>query len=86
MRKRWNRRRTPTRYPSTDPLRLQDPFLYIDTRENWHVVYHVYNTVDGAQGGLGAHPGPPRAPSSIQKGARVLISLWDSLMFGRVLK
>ena len=23
-------------------------------------------------------------PSSIQKGTRVLISLWDSLMFGRV--
>ena len=26
-----------------------------------------------------------RRPSSIQKGTRVLISLWDSLMFGRVL-
>ena len=26
----------------------------------------------------------PRAPSAIQKGTRVLISLWDSLMFGRV--
>ena len=26
------------------------------------------------------------AKSAIQKGTRVLISLWDSLMFGRVLK
>ena len=28
----------------------------------------------------------PSSPPSIQKGTRVLISLWDSLMFGRVLE
>ena len=28
----------------------------------------------------------PRASLAIQKGTRVLISLWDSLMFGRVPK
>ena len=29
---------------------------------------------------------PPLAREAIQKGTRVLISLWDSLMFGRVPK
>ena len=36
------------------PGKWEDPFMWQDSRENWHILYHVYSTTDGTQGGPGA--------------------------------
>ena len=47
---------------------------------------HAIAAVRALESGLWVTAGGEAPPAAIQKGTRVLISLWDSLMFGRVPK
>jgi hypothetical protein len=41
----------------------EDPFFFIDARDNWHIVYHVYRT-----GGLSAHNCTPGSDGAVVSG------------------
>lgn len=45
------------------PGNYEDPFLFIDARGNWHVIYHVYRT-----GGISAHTCVPPYDGSVVAG------------------
>jgi hypothetical protein len=36
------------------PGKYEDPFMWQDSTDNWHIIYHVYTVTDGKQGGPGA--------------------------------